>query len=162
MNGKCRSTRAHVACGGGVCSGATPVCRFPDWRIAYPAGKTPPPRCRPYDTPEAGYFYECASAADCAEGMRCVWEQDPGDGQGTWEKTVCRFAATEGISPRTHTCEADVECADVAASMGDGRRSRCKRVHVGPTCLSLCDDGSEQEPMVGLPFALSMERCPTR
>ena len=160
VRGKCKSTRARVSCAGCECSGATPVCQFPDWRVAYPPGKGPPPRCVAYTAESWGSdFYECASVRDCPDGQRCVWEQYAGDGAGEWDITVCRFAATEGISPRTHTCDDDTDCADVAAAMGAGSRSTCQSVAVGPTCLSLCDGGGGGTDMVGLPFSLSMGRC---
>jgi hypothetical protein len=163
VSGLCKSTRARVLCAGRVCSGATPVCQLPDWRIAYAPGKRPPPRCVAYTAERWGSdFYECASVRDCPEGERCVWAQYTGDGGGEWDTSVCRFAATEGISPRTHTCDDDADCADVTAEMSSGRRSTCQSVAVGPTCLPLCDDGEGGTAMIGLPFSLSMSRCGVR
>jgi hypothetical protein len=158
VRGRCRSTRGHVRCGDGECRGATPVCQFPDWRVKHPPGPASPPRCVAWEAVHHGSdFLECTSGRDCPDGERCVWTEYVGDGRGEWSVTTCRFSAMEGIAPRTHTCDADSDCADLVGNYGIDTPLHCASAAVDG-CLHLCAQDAAPG-WVQLPGATSKSAC---
>jgi hypothetical protein len=141
-----------------VCSGAASACQFPDWRRRTPDRA---PRCLPYPSDTSTGHYECISARDCPAAQRCVWASYNGDGGGQWDASFCRFTVNDGTFTRTHTCDTDADCADVASALiGVNQPLSCQNVAVGPTCMRLCAlTADESSPLVDIPRAPAMSRC---